>query len=80
MNKRICWIAVAVSAVSLLAGCTCSNRSGQTQTAGSEETEEEVNRLGFDPDTLAAYEGKIRRNEFFSNLLMRQEIPLRQQV
>lgn len=71
MNKRICWIAVAVSVVSLLAGCTCSNRSGQTQTAGSEETEVEVNRLGFDPDTLAAYEGKIRRNEFFSNLLMR---------
>lgn len=71
MNKRICWIAAAVSAVSLLAGCTCSNRSGQTQTAGSEETEVEVNRLGFDPDTLAAYEGKIRRNEFFSNLLMR---------
>jgi len=71
MNKRICWIAAAVSAVSLLAGCTCSNRSGQTQTAVSEETEVEVNRLGFDPDTLAAYEGKIRRNEFFSNLLMR---------
>lgn len=71
MNKKICWIAAAVSAVSLLAGCTCSNRSGQTQTAGSEETEVEVNRLGFDPDTLAAYEGKIRRNEFFSNLLMR---------
>lgn len=71
MNKRICWIAAAVSAVSLLAGCTCSNRSGQTQTAGSEETEVEVNRLGFDPDTLAAYEGKIRRNEFFSNLLTR---------
>ena len=71
MDKRICWIAAAVSAVSLLAGCTCSNRSGQTQTAGSEETEVEVNRLGFDPDTLAAYEGKIRRNEFFSNLLMR---------
>lgn len=71
MNKRICWIAAAVSAVSLLAGCTCGNRSGQTQTAGSEETEVEVNRLGFDPDTLAAYEGKIRRNEFFSNLLMR---------
>lgn len=71
MNKRICWIAAAVSAVFLLAGCTCSNRSGQTQTAGSEETEVEVNRLGFDPDTLAAYEGKIRRNEFFSNLLMR---------
>lgn len=71
MNKRICWIAAAVSAISLLAGCTCGNRSGQTQTAGSEETEVEVNRLGFDPDTLAAYEGKIRRNEFFSNLLMR---------
>ena len=71
MNKRICWIAVAVSVVSLLAGCTCSNRSGQAQTAGTEETEVEVNRLGFDPDTLAAYEGKIRRNEFFSNLLMR---------
>lgn len=71
MNKRMCWIAAAVSAVSLLAGCTCGNRSGQTQTAGSEETEVEVNRLGFDPDTLAAYEGKIRRNEFFSNLLMR---------
>ena len=67
----MCWIAAAVSAVSLLAGCTCGNRSGQTQTAGSEETEVEVNRLGFDPDTLAAYEGKIRRNEFFSNLLMR---------
>ena len=60
-----------MSAISLLAGCTCGNRSGQTQTAGSEETEVEVNRLGFDPDTLAAYEGKIRRNEFFSNLLMR---------
>lgn len=71
MNKRICWIAASVSAISLLAGCTCGNRSGQTQTAGSEETEVEVNRLGFDPDTLAAYEGKIRRNEFFSNLLMR---------
>ena len=71
MNKRICWIAAAVSAVSLLAWCTCGNRSGQTQTAGSEETEVEVSRLGFDPDTLAAYEGKIRRNEFFSNLLMR---------
>ena len=71
MNKRICWIAAAVSAISLLAGCTCGNRSGQTQTAGSEETEVEVSRLGFDPDTLAAYEGKIRRNEFFSNLLMR---------
>ena len=52
--------------------CSSGHRSDVQDTCGAETAETVVpHRFGFDPDTLAVYEGKVRRNEFFSNLLIR---------
>ena len=59
--------------------CSSGHRSDVQDTCGAETAETVVpHRFGFDPDTLAVYEGKVRRNEFFSNLLMRLGLEARE--
>ena len=63
---------LAALLIFVLTGCGAGNR-GEGQDVLQEDAEETdlPHRFGFGPDTLAVYEGKVRRNEFFSNLLMR---------
>lgn len=63
---------LAALLIFVLTGCGAGNR-GEGQDVLQEDAEETdlPHRFGFGPDTLDVYEGKVRRNEFFSNLLMR---------
>ena len=72
MGRYVLYAVYVMLAATLLAGC--GNRNNEVKDVL--ETESDTpgvgqHRLGFDPDTLSVFEGKVRRNEFFSNLLMR---------
>ena len=70
MKYRIIFLSVA--AVVLLS--SCRGGGSDTSVSGPEDAEEVAapqHRLGFEPDTLFAAEGKIRKNEFFSNFMAR---------
>ena len=73
MRRYIQYILCPVSilmAIAVLYGC--GNRGEEAAPAVETGTPEvEMHRLGFDPDTLSVLEGKVRRNEFFSSLLIR---------
>ena len=58
-------------ALALLSGCGGRRTDDRKAEAEADTLSVEVNRLGFDPDTLSVFEGKVKRNEFFSSLLMR---------
>ena len=72
MGRYVLYAVYVMLAATVLAGC--GNRNNEVKDVP--ETESDTpgvgpHRLGFDPDTLSVFEGKVRRNEFFSNLLMR---------
>ena len=70
MKYRIIFLLVA--AVVLLS--SCGGGGSDTSVSVPEDAEEVAapqHRFGFEPDTLFAAEGKIRKNEFFSNFMAR---------
>ena len=63
--------ALLAAFVLLLSGCGGRRTDDRKAEAEADTLSVEVHRLGFDPDTLSVFEGKVKRNEFFSSLLMR---------
>ena len=81
MMKRTIYISIAVlAALSMAAGCGCDQENG-ADTGSREEAAPEDRRdplWGFVTDSLEVKEGKVRRGDFFAEILMREGLSARE--